>query len=145
MNISAKYALVVGLLLLVSMQRDAKAQRIPTGIYAVVRVEDVVNAEFKAAEAGGKGITIAGMDLYLTSDFYPGLLNNPAVSGLVLQVHWDTLNPNPPTEANAYFWNFVDDAFSSVNSWNINHPKAKVPKTIQLIVTPGFNSPQWVR
>jgi hypothetical protein len=41
----------------------------------------------------------------------------------------------------------VDDAFSSAFQWNLANPytKAPVPKTIQLIVTPGFNSPQWVR
>src|SRR5208282_6372674 len=91
------------------------------------------------------GLTTAQIDANLTS-FYTGLLNNPAVAGLTLQIHWDTLNPNPATDPNPYFWNYVDDAFSSVNQWNIDNPytTAPSPKTIQLIVTPGFNSPSWV-
>ncbi len=90
-------------------------------------------------------ITAAELDTYLDG-FYTDLLNNPAVSGLALQIHWDTLNPNPPTDPNPYFWNYVDDAFTSVAQWNFNKPNATLnPKTIQLIVTPGFNSPQWVR
>jgi hypothetical protein len=152
MNTSVRNSLVIRpflllaiilLVLLMPARTEAQA-RVPMGIYAVVPVEQVVNAEFAVAKSEGKGITIAGMDLYLTSDFYPGLLDNPAVSGLALQIHWDTLNPNPPDDADAYFWNYVDDAFSSVGTWNSKHPKA-TPKTIQLIVSPGFNSPQWVR
>jgi hypothetical protein len=84
----------------------------------------------------------AAVDAYLSS-FYTGLLNNQAVSGLTLQVHWDTLNPNAPGDAGAYFWNYVDEAFSSVESWNSLH-QSQTPKTIQLVVAPGFNSPQWM-
>jgi len=147
MNISIKRVLGIGLLLLMPVHKDVKAQsappRIPKGIYAVVKVEDVVENRFNVIKSEGKGITIAGMDLYLTNDFYPQLLGNHAVAGLALEIHWDTLNPNPPGDPNDYFWNYVDDAFSSVSTWNQNHPDA-APKTIQLIVSPGFNSPQWL-
>jgi hypothetical protein len=152
MNVSLKHILVIGLILLAGVEKDAKAQsngappnvRVPTGIYAVVPVEDVVNARFTLGQEEGKIITVKAMNLYLTNVFYPELLDNAAVSGLALQVHWDTLNPNPPGEPNAYFWDYVDDAFSSVATWNTNHPNAAVPKTVQLIVSPGFDSPQWV-
>jgi hypothetical protein len=157
MNISIKRILAIGLLLLVPVLKDAKAQspvqndskpdakipfsmpRIPIGIYALVPVEDVVEAQAEAAKSQGKGITLAGMNLYLTSDFYPSLLNNHAVAGLAIQIQWATLNP----EAGSYFWDYVDDAFSSVATWNTEHPK-DTQRTIQLIVTPGFLSPQWV-
>jgi hypothetical protein len=58
-------------------------------------------------------------------------------------VHWDTLNPNPPGASNSYFWNFVDDAFAQAAKWDAQNPTL-APKTIQLIVTPGFQSPQWI-
>ena len=166
MKISVKHILALGLLLLLPLQKNAKAQsngdgpppatpRVPRGIYALVSVEKALNTEttlLRQECRGGipitdcrEGLTIAGSNTYL-SDLYTELLKNPAVSGLALQVHWDLLNPNPPGPevSNAYFWDFVDDAFASVNAWNSSHPDAKVPKTIQLIVSAGFNSPQWV-
>lgn len=91
------------------------------------------------------GLTQAESDADLIT-LYTGLLNNPAVAGLTLQVHWDTLNPNAPTDTNPYFWNYVDDAFTAVGQWNLAHPTttAPSPKAIQLIVTPGFHSPKWL-
>ncbi len=114
------------------------AQGRPRGIYAVVNVEDEIGSQTKANPA----IAAAQLDAAFNS-FYQGLLSNPAVAGLTLQVHWDTLNPNPPSSANAYYWNYVDDAFNQAAAWNAQNP-AKAPKTIQLIVTPGFQSPQWI-
>jgi hypothetical protein len=119
---------------------------VPTGIYAVVPVESVIAAQFPGGvETPDPSQTIRLVkeaNAYL-SGFYTDLLDNPAVSGLALQVHWDTLNPNPPSEPTAYFWDFVDDAFQSVVQWNAAHSRER-PKTIQLIVTPGFNAPQWL-
>jgi uncharacterized protein (TIGR03437 family) len=112
--------------------------RQPRGVYAVVNVEQIINQQQKA----NPSITPAQLDAYLDS-YYLGLLQNPAVAGLTLQVHWDTLNPNPPSAANAYQWNTVDDAFAQAAVWSTQNPGA-TPKTIQLIVTPGFNSPQWL-
>jgi uncharacterized protein (TIGR03437 family) len=108
--------------------------RVPRGIYAVVNVEDEIKSHSSATAA------------QLDADFntlYQDLLSNPAVSGLTLQVHWDTLNPNAPGAANSYFWNYVDDAFNQAAAWNAQNP-ANAPKNIQLIVTPGFQSPQWI-
>jgi uncharacterized protein (TIGR03437 family) len=114
----------------------AQAQiRVPRGIYAVVNVEDGIKQQPKAA-------TTAQLDAYFNT-LYQGLLGNPAISGLTLQVHWDTLNPNAPTSAAPYLWNYVDDAFAQAAAWDAQNP-AQSPKTIQLIVTPGFQSPQWI-
>jgi hypothetical protein len=155
MNISLKHTLATGLFLLLPVHNNANAQingsgpppasaRMPSGIYVVVRVEDVLQAEFELLKQEHKaGLTIAGSNLYL-SNLYAELLKNPAVSGLAVQIHWDTLNPNPPGETNDYFWDFLDDAFTSVDSWNSGHPDATVPKTIQLTVSAGFNSPPWL-
>jgi hypothetical protein len=155
MNCPVRRALVLSILVLAPDLKQGSAQvrpdasgppaarpRTPFGVYAVVGVEDVVAAQLKANPA----MTTAQLDTYFAS-FYTGLLNNPAVAGLTLQVHWDTLNPNAPTDASPYSWDYVDDAFSSVAQWNTANLDAPMPnpKTIQLIVTPGFNSPQWVR
>jgi hypothetical protein len=104
----------------------AQTPRIPRGIYTVVNVEDVINQN--------PSLTPAQLDTYFDG-FYQGLLADPAISGLTVQVHWDTLNPNAPPAANTYFWNYVDDAFAQASS---------AKKTIQLIVQPGFQSPQWI-
>ena len=82
------------------------------------------------------------MDAYF-NNLYQALLSNPAVSGLTLQVHWDTVNPTAQTSATPYFWNDVDDAFAQAAAWDAQNP-ARAPKTIQLIVTAGFQSPQWL-
>jgi hypothetical protein len=148
MNILFKQALVITFLLLVPALQAARAHtvggpggaprpHVPAGIYAVVRVEEVLKHGY-----GDVPAPTSGVNSYFTT-FYNFLLSNQAVSGLSLQVHWDTLNPNPPGDANAYFWDYVQDAFNSVDHWNADNPANQ--KTIQLIVTPGFNSPQWVR
>ena len=104
----------------------------------MVNIEENVNQQKKANPS------IAPVELNAYFDnLFQDLLNNPAISGLTLQVHWDTLNPNPPTATNPYDWSYVDDAFNQASAWNVQNP-AKLPKTIQLIVTPGFQTPQWV-
>ena len=112
--------------------------RRPRGIYAVVDTASVIDQQ----QQGNPAITAAQLDTYF-DNLYVGLLNNPAISGLTLQVHWDTLNPNSPAAANPYEWNIVDDAFNQAAAWNGQNP-TQSPKTIQLIVTPGFQSPQWI-
>src|ERR1035438_8500047 len=83
----------------------AQTPRIPRGIYAVVKTEDLISQQQQA----NPSITTAQLDAYFNS-LYQDLLSNPAVSGLTLQVHWDRLNPNPPAAANAYDWSLVDEA-----------------------------------
>ncbi|MGO9262578.1 MAG: hypothetical protein ACLQU1_40800, partial [Bryobacteraceae bacterium] len=140
MGYSARYALGLSFLVLAPalVAQGPTAPRRPRGIYAVVNVEDGINQQQKA----NPSITTAQLDAYFDS-LYQDLLGNPAIAGLTLQVHWDTLNPNPPTSAAPYFWNYVDDAFAQAAAWNGQNP-AQAPKTTQLIVTPGFQSPQWI-
>ena len=108
--------------------------RRPRGIYAVVRVEQYIK-QFQNSNTS---------KLYSQFDtLYQSLLSNPAIAGLTLQVQWDTLNSNPPTAANAYDWSSVDDAFAQASAWNTQNPTS-TGKTIQLIVTAGFSTPQWV-
>src|SRR5580704_2890207 len=116
----------------------AQTPRVPRGIYAVVDTEPLIVQQQQA----NPSITPAQLDTYFNG-LYQALLSDPAVSGLTLQVHWDRLNPNPPSAANPYAWNIVDDAFNQAAAWDMQDP-GQAPKTIQIIATPGFNSPAWV-
>ncbi len=116
----------------------AETPRRPRGIYAVVDTGGMINM----LQQANPSITTAQLDVYFNT-LYQALLSNPAVAGLTLQVRWDTVNPNPPTAANSYLWNIVDDAFNQVAAWDAQNP-GQTPKTIQIIATPGFNSPTWL-
>src|ERR1700676_4305656 len=138
MGCSVRHALVLSFLALAPALVAQPAPRRARGIYAVVNIEENVNQQKKANPS------IAPVELNAYFDnLFQDLLNNPAISGLTLQVHWDTLNPNPPTATNPYDWSYVDDAFNQASAWNVQNP-AKLPKTIQLIVTAGFQTPKWV-
>jgi len=85
------------------------------------------------------------VDQYLTN-YFGYLLDNPAVSGLLLETEWQQLQPSdpgllssPPNPGSFYF-NYVDDAFNAIIAWNKANP-SKPPKTLQLGASPGFNSP----
>jgi hypothetical protein len=133
-----RLANLVVFVLVLAPALPAQTPRRPRGIYAVVDTASVINQQQQANPV----ITAAQLDTYFDT-LYAGLLNDPAVSGLTLQVHWDTLNPNSPASANPYEWNIVDDAFAQAAAWDSQNP-TQAPKTIQLIVTPGFQSPQWI-
>jgi len=100
--------------------------RRPLGVYAKVVVSDVI-----------KPNTNADWNSYFDC-LYWNLLSNTAISGLALQVNWDLVNTAP----NIYDWHYVTNAFNQVSNWNSLNPQT--PKTIQFIVTAGFNSPQWL-
>jgi uncharacterized protein (TIGR03437 family) len=116
----------------------AQAPRRPRGIYAVVNTGGLSDMQQQA----NPSITTAQLDVYFNS-LYQDLLTNPAVAGLTLQIRWDRINPNPPASANPYAWNVVDDAFNQAAAWDAQNP-GQVPKTIQIIADPGFNSPAWM-
>jgi uncharacterized protein (TIGR03437 family) len=140
MGCSLRHALVLSFLefaaALIALAQPAP--RRPRGIYAKVNISESIIQQQQA----NSSITPAQLIAYF-DNLYQDLLNNPGISGLALQVHWDTLNPNPPAAANPYDWSYVDEAFNQASIWNAKNP-ALPPKTIQLILTPGFQSPQWV-
>jgi hypothetical protein len=106
----------------------------PLGIYAKV--------DISAEILKNSGMTAAQLNSYFNG-LYLEMLQNTAVSGLAIQAHWDTLNPNPPGSAKPYDWTYLDDAFAQVWLWNWQNPNLP-RKTIQLIITPGFQSPPWL-
>ena len=120
------------------MAQSQPAPRRPRGIYALVNIKENINNQQNA----NPSITTAQLETYFVK-LYQDLLSNPAVSGLVIYENWGMLNPNPPTDANPYDWSLLDDAFNQAEAWDAQNP-AKASKTIQLGVSPGFNSPAWM-
>jgi hypothetical protein len=128
--------------------------REPKGIYATFQLDSITSQAYAAAYDGQTDVP----------DYpYPALrekpsnevvvrylrkvLDDPNVSGLAPGIAWKLVNPNDPSDptsaSQAYSWEPLDDVFTAVDEWNSDHPK-KTPKTIQLIFSPGFNSPGWV-
>ncbi len=138
MPCSERHVLVLSILALAPSLVAQPAPRRPRGIYAVVNImENTANQQ-----NANPSITPAELEAFFVT-LYQDLLGNPAISGLVLYENWATLNPNPPAGANAYDWSYMDDAFNQASAWNSQNP-AQAPKTIQLVVSPGFQTPRWV-
>lgn len=112
--------------------------RRPLGVYAHVDLTGFIKDQKKT----NRSIKPADLETQFNS-LYQSLLANPVISGLAVGVHWGLVNPNPPSAANAYDWSYLDTAFSQISMWNAKNP-TQTPKTIQLIVTAGFNAPQWL-
>jgi len=118
------------------MAQPPAQPRTPQGIYAVINIYEYTEQYQKIQSPQ------MTLEQYLMEQYHD-VLQNPAVSGLAIWVKWSLVNPHAPGAANAYDWRWIDDAFTEVSSWNSEHPD-KAPKTIQLVPTPGFNSPAWV-
>jgi len=108
----------------------------PQGIYAIINIYEYTQQYQKIQNPP------MTQEQYLTEQYHD-VLENPAVSGLAIWVKWSLVNPHAPEAANAYDWRWIDDAFNEVSLWNSQNPD-KAPKTIQLVPTPGFNSPDWL-
>ncbi len=107
----------------------------PIGVYAYFSVEEYAGRPVDQSQTN--------IDAYFAG-MYASLLDNPAISGLDMRVHWATLNPNDPATSTApYVWDPLDLAFAAVGSWNAAHTGLP-PKTIQLNIIPGFESPAWI-
>ena len=135
-----RYALVTSLLAPALIANP----RTPHGIYAMVGIAQYEKGYLAAHPA----MTSVPTD-YFSGTVYPELLANPDVSGITLYVHWSRLNPNPapspsfplPRGYVQYDWTVLNDLFDTVKAYNTTN---KAHKTVQLIVTPGINSPTWL-
>lgn len=138
--------------------QPANAPLVPKGVYANLLLDGAVNqAQLAAYYPTPASQLPAYPNPNLTRDptdavlvgYLTTLLNNPAISGLSPQIPWYLLNPKNPgpdpsnPKPGAYTWNALDDVFTAVDNWNASHRFA-TPKTIQLIVSTGFNTPNWV-
>jgi hypothetical protein len=114
--------------------------RTPHGIYAMVGIAQYEENYLRTHSSVPSD--------YFTSSVYPELLANPDVSGITLYVHWSRLNPNPapsglplPRGYSQYDWTTIQDLLDLVAGYNTAN---KAHKTVQLVVTPGINSPTWL-
>jgi hypothetical protein len=118
----------------------------PTGIYANVRLAPALTQASNLACPPLRFCLNTGelVDAYLTA-YFGYLLDNPAVSGLLLETEWHDLQPSDPgpdplkPNPDSFYFNYVDDAFKAIIAWNEANP-SKPPKTLQLGASPGFNS-----
>jgi len=99
--------------------------RRPLGVYAKVDVEDAIKGY-----PGSGTPSPTQLHSYLRA-LYADLLANPAISGITVGMHWDNIQPSETT----YDWSYLDDAFDDAIA---------ARKPVQLIITPGFDSPQWL-
>jgi hypothetical protein len=108
---------LLGLVVLADSSPAVSSPLSPQGIYATVDISDYL-ANHSAAEP---------------DTLYDDMLGNHAIKGIALKVHWDQAQPKRPS-ADLHLAD-VTSAFDKA---------AAKGKTIQLIVTPGINSPKWL-
>ena len=105
----------------------------PLGVYAHLDIETAIN------NYPGSGTpTAEELHSYLRN-LYASILADRAISGITLGAHWDNIQLTDPASSNGYSdgydWSYLDEAFEEANS---------ARKSIQLIITPGFDSPKWL-
>ena len=112
---------------------DWKSARGPLGVYAHLDIEAAINNY-----PGTASPTTKELHSYLRK-LYASLLADPAISGITLGAHWDNIQLTDPAVSygysDGYDWSYLDEAFEEANFAH---------KTIQLIITPGFDSPKWL-
>jgi len=101
-------------------QANGQAYRQPLGVYAHVVIEDLIKG-YQGPQP---------VHIYLRH-LYAQVLADPAISGLTVGQHWDHIQ----LSENGYDWSYLDDAFAVAIAAN---------KSVQLLITPGFNSPAWL-
>jgi Beta-galactosidase len=99
--------------------------RTPLGVYAKLDVQDAINGYNGGASK---------LHSYLQG-LYASLLADPAISGLAVGAHWDKLQPSAGTSPSSFDWSDLDDVFEAATAAH---------KSIQLIITPGVDMPQWL-
>jgi hypothetical protein len=112
---------------------DWGSVRKPLGVYAHLDIETAIKRY-----PGSGTPTATELHCYLRQ-LYADLLADTAVAGIALGAHWDNIELSDPSlfhgYSDGYDWSYLDDAFDEANAAH---------KTIQLIITPGFDSPQWL-
>ena len=115
---------------------DDTFPRRPLGVYAHVNIEET-KTQFEEKNTK-KGITNSPDILHAEfRKLYARLLSNPAISGIAVGAHWDHIEFADAPYPLGYDWSYLDDAFAAVS-------ESPTPKSIQLIITPGFDSPKWL-
>jgi hypothetical protein len=84
-------------------------------------------------------------------NYFGYLLENVAVSGIALLVKWSDLSPmdpgddfNNPAPSGSLRFDYIEAALKAIEAWNSQRHFLQEPRTLQLIITPGFHSPDWL-
>lgn len=126
-----------------SHAQNAVSVRSPLGVYVHIDVPDVIKLYGGPSQDKGCAQTAQSLHIYLRC-FYAKLLADTAISGISAGLHWDqiqldnplcTLNRSCTASPDGYDWSYVDDVFAESNATR---------KTVQLIITPGTDSPPWL-
>ena len=136
--------LMLGGLLTTSLATTAAAQypqdeRGPMGTHDVIGVFAHLDIEVALnAYSGPPNPTTEQLHAYMRG-IYARMLANPAIAGIALGEHWDSIEsrtsgPNG-TYIDQFDWSYLDDAFSAARA---SH------KFLRLIITPGIYSPSWL-
>ncbi len=126
-------------------EADGQAHPKPLGVYAHVDIEYAVQ--------GCKPECGPDQQLAYLSRLYTDLLGNVAISGLAVGIHWDMIQLSSPrcsvyhacvpgTDPYGNSWIFLEGVFAAVAAANAKANGA--PKSVQLIITPGVDSPPWL-
>jgi hypothetical protein len=114
-----------------------QSPRGPLGVYVKVDIEDAIS-EYNAIMEPKPPV-----HTYLRN-LYSSLLADRAISGITVAAHWDHIQLSDPFcifeqsclgGFDGYDWSYLDDGFEEANSAH---------KPVQLIITPGFDSPPWL-
>ena len=117
---------------------DWRLPRKPSGVYAKVSIEDAI-----AGYTGPPSPTPTVLHTYLHK-LYAELLADSALSGLTVGAHWDHIQVSEGFcfhdgsclfGSDGYDWSYLDDAFEEARAAH---------KSVQLIITPGVDSPSWL-
>ena len=132
-------SLIVFLLLVTATAARAQQPPQPFGVFAKVDVESAANQCVK---------TDPTQDVHqCLQTIYTKVLRNEAISGLTIGLYWNTLSKTVTLcgsigcdSFGGYDWSWLDDVFA------VAGPQGKGPqgKPVQLLLTAGFVSPQWV-
>jgi hypothetical protein len=103
------------------------------GVFAHLDIEVALNGY-----SGPPNPTTEQLHAYLRG-IYAHMFANPAIAGIALGEHWDSIEsrisgPNG-TYIDQFDWSYLDDAFSAARA---SH------KFLRLIITPGIYSPSWL-
>jgi hypothetical protein len=138
-----------------AQSNNSLAGRAPAGIYTNFLLDSISKLAYTAAYHGrakAPHYPYPALTEAPTNDviikYLTILLDDPNVSGLAPMMPWSLLsrsNPGPDPynpASGSYAWEPLNDVFIAVDTWN----KANAPrtKTIQLMISPGFNSPDWL-
>ena len=141
----ASHACWVVLLVCASLSQAGGQQHPkPLGVYAHVDIEYALQGCNPCSQE---------QQLSYLSGLYTKLLGNQAISGLAVGIHWDKIQLSSPrcglyntcvsgTDVNGNNWIFLEGVFAAVAAANAKANGAR--KSVQLIITPGVDSPAWL-